>query len=880
MQSFLAMALTSKHQLDKYKAKRDFKKTKEPAGKVKQSKSAQLTYMIQKHAATRLHYDFRLEWKGVLKSWAVTKGPSLDPGQKRLAVHVEDHPIEYATFEGAIPKGQYGGGTVMLWDEGSWEPLEQDVDRALQKGRLTFRLSGKRLKGEWHLVRMGKPAENGKENWLLMKSHDNFANDTNPFFVTEKYMTSVTTNRTMEKIASDNDVWQSNRAEKKTAKPKEIVPKKSASKKVVALEKPKALSKLNGKKEALPEFINVELATLVEEPPSGPNWVHEFKFDGYRALVRIKNGKAKMITRANNDWTGKFLDLPKEFEELKIKDALLDGEVVAVDVAGTMSFHTLQNSLGRMGNRIHNKEAFDDVLEYYAFDLLHLNGQSLRSLPLLERKKYLRQLIPADHPRIHFSEHFDAPGKEVLRNVCKLKMEGIVSKRSDSSYQSGRGKDWLKSKCLNEQEFVIVGYTYQTEHQNVLGALLVGYYEGETLKLAGKVGTGFTQDEAQDLLQRLETLRIPKPVIAPIPAKYRRANWVEPKLVAQIIFGEWTSDGMLRHASYQGLREDKPALQVKREERQKLSQAEPKENSKAKKSKISTEITSQKGNMSIRGITLSHPDKILYPDDKITKLDIAEYYDRVADIMLPHINNYPISLMRCNEGIGPSCFFQRHEEGEPDLLKKVPIKLNEMTREYIVLDTPEAIIELAQLNALEIHAWGAKAKTPDKPDKVIFDFDPDEGLPFERVKDAALEMRDRLKKLGLISFLKTTGGKGLHVVVPFTPGPDWDAVKGFSQAMAFLMTEDSPKLYLANMNKAKRKDKIYIDYHRNGKSATAVAPYSTRARKSAPIAMPLEWGELKKLKAPNLVTIRNFPKKFSDPWQDIMKIQQKLKITN
>ncbi len=875
------MAGKKRDLLSAYHAKRDFKVTAEPKGKVGQASSPKLTYMIQKHAATRLHYDFRLEWHGVLLSWAVTKGPSLDPAQKRLAVHVEDHPLDYATFEGTIPQGQYGGGTVMLWDQGHWEPLEEDVDRAMQKGRLTFRLHGKRLKGEWHLVRMGRPAENGKENWLLIKAHDEHINDSDPFFITEKHMTSVTTKRTMEKIAAGKDVWQSNRAEKKaTAKAKPVAVKKIAAAKTKT--KLTGLPKLNGKKESLPEFVEVELATLVDVPPTGDQWVHEFKFDGYRALVRIKNGKVQMITRANNDWTQKFLDLPEQFKALSLKDALIDGEVVALDVDGTMSFHALQNALGRMGNRIHNKEAFDDVLQFYAFDLLHLNGQSLRHLPLLERKTHLRALWPDVHPRLHYSEHFDAPGEDVLHNVCKLKMEGIISKDSRAPYRSGRGREWLKTKCLNEQEFVIIGYTYQTDHPTKLGALLIGYFEADVLKLAGKVGTGFTQAESAALLKKLEALKLQKSIIAKVPAKYRRANWVMPKLVGQFNFGEWTPDGMVRHASFQGLREDKPAHDVGRETKQTVTKAKIKAAaSPTPRQTVAKDRVIAKAKIeavTLRGIAISHPDKIMYPDDKITKADVARYYDMVGDLMLPHVKGYPLSLMRCNDGIGPSCFFQRHEESDSGRLKPVTIELNSTPRDFITIDSADALVELAQLNSLEIHAWGTKAKTPDRPDKIIFDFDPDPAVPFAKVKQAALEIRARMAQLGMDSFLKTTGGKGLHVVVPFKTGPDWEQVKGFAQAMAFLMVEDDPKTYIANMNKAKRAGKIYIDYQRNGKSASAVAPYSLRARAGAPVALPMAWDDLKALKKPNLVTLKNFPADFKNPWPDFGQVKQKLKL--
>lgn len=833
------MIKSALNNLNRYNQKRDFKKTAEPEGKVAQSQG-KLIYIIQKHAATRLHYDFRLEWRGTLKSWAVTRGPSLDPAEKRLAVEVEDHPVSYASFEGTIPKGQYGGGTVMLWDRGSWEPLDKNVDEAVKRGRLAFKLHGERLRGRWNLVRMnGKAAGNRKQNWLLIKGDDEEAQARED--ILETYTTSVKTGRSMEEIAQGKILIHSSLrgAVRRRGNPEGVnsgllrpfEPRNDGA--AHNFVRQKNISK------SPPTFVKPQLATLVDHPPQGAEWVHEIKFDGYRALVRIESGQAQILTRAGNDWTQKFSEIAHAFEQLDLKNAIIDGEIVRPNEKDVTSFHALQQALS---------EQNQSELEYYAFDLLYLNGENLTALPLLERKEKLRAILPAKHPKIHYSEHFSESGEKVLSNACNLKLEGIVSKRSNASYFCGRSTSWLKSKCLNEQEFVIGGFTYQPKHPDRLAALLIGYYQNNKLKFAGKVGTGFSAQESTELLAKLENLKTSQNPFGAVPASYRRnAIFVKPKLLAQIFFTEWTEAGMLRHPAYSGLREDKEAKQV--------TQEKP----------VSPNLAST--------IALTHPGKIMYKKVGVTKQDLADYYQKVAPLMFPHIKNYPLSLVRCPNGEGSKCFFQRHIDAVTKFLK--PIKI--AGSDFIKLDQIEGITELVQLGVLEIHAWGAKDATADKPDRIVFDFDPDESVKFEKVKTAALEMRERLQKLGMESFIKITGGKGLHVVLPFETGPSWDEVRMFSESMARLMAEDGPKLYTVNNRKDARVGKIFIDYLRNAKAASAIAPYSTRAKPNASIAVPIDWKDLKKLKKPNFYTVLNIPKDLN-PWPDFSKIKQKLRV--
>jgi bifunctional non-homologous end joining protein LigD len=855
------MTTASRRKLSTYRSKRDFHKTLEPSGKV--GRKAGHSYLIQKHAARRLHYDFRLEMDGVLKSWAVTRGPSLDPADKRLAVHVEDHPLAYGKFEGTIPKGEYGGGTVMLWDRGSWMPVG-DPHRGYEKGHLSFDLQGERLKGRWHLVRMGgKSAGKKKENWLLIKSHDGYAKEGKGDYALEHHKSSVTTDRTLQQIAVGRSrQWHSDRKTSAAAR---------------AIQKP-VRKKLpdrgrSGAGKAPPEFVPPELATLVSHPPKGENWVHEIKFDGYRLLARIQDGETRLITRAHNDWTGKFSSIASALSGLHCRNALLDGEVVNQDPQGGMTFHGLQQALseGRQGE-----------LHYYAFDLLFLDGKDLQHRPLLERKALLKKLLKRAPAEIHYSEHFTAAGADVLAHACDIALEGIVSKRADRPYRQGRSLDWMKSKCILEQEVVIGGYTTQPKHPGTLAALLTGYQKDGALVYSGKVGTGFSQEDAAKVLKRLKGLSRKRSPFVSVPTAARRgACWVDPELVAQVNFSEWTADGRMRHPSYQGLREDKPAGDVVRE-RPKPPSSRRGSIHMSKSKTRSTVKRVQRDDATVTGVALSHPDKVLYPDSGITKRQLAEYYVKVAPRMLPHVAGRPISLMRCPGGEGKTCFFQRHlGQARSPHLKPVRVPERGGGEPYVTVTDVAGLVTLVQWDVLEIHIWGSEGRRPERPDRLVFDFDPAPDVKFTAVKKAALQMRGILKELKLESFLKTTGGKGLHVVVPFETGPGWDEVKDFSRSIAQAVAEHDPDHFTINSRKDVRHGRIFIDYLRNGMGASAIAPYSTRARPGAPVALPLRWQELARLKSGSGFGLEDALRRLrTDPWAKLAAMHQRLPIGN
>jgi bifunctional non-homologous end joining protein LigD len=824
--------------LSLYQAKRDFTKTAEPSGKARVKPAEYPRFVIQKHAASRLHYDLRLEVDGVFKSWAVTKGPSLNPRDRRLAVEVEDHPLDYGDFEGTIPQGEYGGGTVMLWDQGSWSPIG-DAERGYKKGKLDFELEGKRLKGRWHLVRMhGNPrGDEKRENWLLIKGKDQYANEEDGDAALEKYQTSIVSDRSMESLATGKSkVWKKGAKEAPVPEP--------AKAKAKAL--PKRASRKKTKVLPPPKFIAPQLAILVTKPPEGNNWVHEVKFDGYRLEARIDDGEVTLTTRNDNDWTDRFKDIAAALATLPCQNAIVDGEAVHMAADGTMSFHALQNALST-GKK--------EDLQFWVFDLLFLDGEDVRDKPLLERKALLQQLLKKPPKRVHYSDHFEASGAQVLHQACSASLEGIISKRADDAYHSGRGEGWVKSKCIKEQELVIGGYTTQPKHPGALGALLMGYYDKKDFIFAGKVGTGFSHSEGHALLTKLKKLEQKQPPFKSIPRLARRgAVFAKPELVAHVNFTEWTHDGVMRHPSFQGLREDKPAPEVVRE-KEKVPPV--KTTSKKQAPKAADEVA------------LTHPDKQLYPGSSITKRDLADYYEKVAPLMLAQIKGRPISLVRCPAGEGKPCFFQRHgAETLSPFIK--PVKLPGDKEPYLMIEDARGLTALVQMGVLEIHVWGSNADDPQQPDRLVFDLDPAPDVPFADVKKAAEEVRDRLKQVKLTSFLKTTGGKGLHVVVPFKKGPSWDEAKNFARAFSEAMAKEAPDRFTTNIRKAARTGKIFIDYLRNGEGASAIAAYSTRARKGAPIALPIDWKELKTLKGGDQFHMQDAVKRLKkDPWRSM-----------
>ncbi|HVZ29715.1 MAG TPA: DNA ligase D [Asticcacaulis sp.] len=833
--------------LERYREKRDFSKTQEPGGEVGKTKG--FHYLIQKHDATRLHYDFRLELDGVLKSWAVTKGPSLDPADKRLAVEVEDHPVKYGAFEGTIPQGQYGGGTVMLWDEGTWEPVG-DPREGLKKGDLKFILHGERLKGSWALVRM-KPREGdrGRNNWLLIKHRDEDAVDGHGDVALEDNMTSVVSGRTMDEIAAHpGKVWKGGAAHR-TSETHAPEPHPAPRKK-------KAPSSLS--------FVEPELATLSDDVPDGPEWVHEVKFDGYRTQAVIVGDVVQMISRNGLDWTDKFQALADRLAGLGVEDAILDGEIVALDDQNVSSFTALKKALS---------DGFSGDLQYYLFDLLHLNGEDVRALPLLKRKAMLKALLEGRDfaNRVNYSEHFSSDSG-FIGKVCRLGLEGLVSKRADAPYRSGRNRSWLKIKCHKRQEFVIGGFKPPTHAARGIGALMLGYYEEEKLVYAGKVGTGFDGVTSVALRRLLDKRLRQASAFDAVPREVEReATWVEPDIVCEVEFTEWTPDGRLRHPSFQGIREDKPARQIVREQEMDVKQAE-KEAEMEVESKPRKAPKSKSGDAEVAGIRISHPDRIIYPDTDITKLDLVEYYHQVAEHILPFVAGRPLSMVRCPEGIGSECFFQRHLAHDQPHILDTGIKVKGRDEDYLMIEDEQGLVSLIQWGAIELHPWGCKADKPEQPDRMIFDLDPDPEVPWAHVVEAAAEVRDRLTELGLQSFLKTTGGKGLHVVVPMQRKYGWLTVKAFARALAESLAHDRSDRYIANMSKEKRKGKIFVDYLRNDLTATAVSAFSARARPGATVSTLLDWDELSADLKPADFTIETVPERLAkqkrDPWAD------------
>jgi bifunctional non-homologous end joining protein LigD len=885
-------------QLARYRGMRDFHMTAEPSGasKSKAAKTADLPFVVQKHAATRLHYDFRLGWNGVLKSWAVTKGPSFYTGDKRLAVEVEDHPIEYAGFEGTIPKGQYGGGTVMIWDFGDWKPLV-DVDKGLRDGNLKFELHGKKLKGAWALVRMkGRNERPEKPNWLLIKERDQFAQAEADPAIIDTAEKSAVTNRTMDEIAASEDhVWHSgdrdqHKSESKpTPAPAPTEPAMPAIKKVKRRGHEAAQVLKAAPRERFPGFIAPELAEQASVAPDDKAWIHELKLDGYRIQIHVraakKQGKtireATLFTRKGLDWTHRMPDIAKAAAALPVTDAIIDGEAVVLNERGIPDFGALQAAF---------QEDKNHYISYFAFDLLHLDGHNLRDLTLLERKQVLAGLLAGDRRAmpVRLSEHFEAKGSEVFAKACALGAEGIVSKLGSGTYRPGRSSDWRKVKCTLEQEFVVVGFTAPSKGGHGIGALLLGYYENGELRYAGRSGTGFTQKMSGDLRTRLDKLVEKNSRLEKIPADARRGVfWVKPELVAQVVFAEWTKDNLVRQAAFKGLREDKPASEVEREREMATGTAASRathtngagQHAGVRKKKV---VRTQHAAQPATNLPITHPGKILDAESGLTKQMLAEYYLAVADRMLPHMAGRPLSIVRCPEGIGGQVFFQKHiGMGMPDGVKSVPVPNRKTGKreEFLTVDSAEGLVGLAQMSVLEIHPWGSRNDSLEQPDRIIFDLDPDEAIPWPTLAGAAKEMRSRLKQLGLVSFLKHTGGKGLHVVVAIEVEHTWPVVKEFAHNIVLQMEKDHPDLYVTKMTKAIRKGRIYLDYLRNEREATSIAPFSPRARVGVRAAVTMAWNELDAKTAPSykVADFEQWRSRLSrDPWKEMDRTPQRL----
>lgn len=794
--------------LAQYNAKRDFKLTPEPAGKVekgaKKDKGGN-RFIVQKHDATRLHYDFRLEVDGVLKSWAVTKGPSADPADKRLAVRTEDHPMSYADFEGVIPKGEYGGGSVMLWDRGTWAPVEGKSAKDIEKGHLHFTLDGERMKGEWLLVRMKPRGGEKRENWLLRKVDDAFAGGTDD--LVGRQLTSILTGRTMAEIAADAGGEQSLKGAKGEAFAKKMADAAAHNRKV-ARAKPKARP---------PAFRPLQLATLVDAVPSGNGWFHEIKYDGYRAQIAASGSDVRVYTRSGLDWTDKFAPLVRHVAALDLPPCLIDGEIVAYGKDGNPDFSSLQTVLKR-GHGAQDEAA---ALHFFAFDLIEEGGKSLAKLGNLERKERLEALLRNAKAPIAVADHVIGAGETLYSAMCGAGQEGIISKRADAAYVGRRTRNWVKVKCTRRQEFIIVGWKPSSTKARPFSSLLLAQYEGDRLVYKGNVGTGFDTGSLADLAKTFARLERKTAPLEVDKAAARNAHWLKPELVAEIAFAEYTAGGSVRHASFLRLRSDKEARQVTPEVKQPAPAAES-------------------------DVKISNRDRIIFPEAKATKGDLADYYAAVAPLMLAHMARRPVSLVRCPQGRAKKCFFQKHDSGSfGEHVMHVPIKEKDGGHEdYLYVEDADGILACVQMGTIEFHGWGSHVGALERPDRMVFDLDPDEGLDFAAVKKAALDIRRQLADIGLVSFAMLSGGKGVHVVVPLDPGHGWDAHKDFSKRFAEALSLAEPERYVATMSKAKRKGRIFIDYLRNQRGSTAIMPWSARAREQAPVAAPIGWDAL------------------------------------
>jgi len=788
--------------LERYNAMRDFAKTAEPRGEI--GKGEGRTFMVQKHDATRLHWDFRLEIDGVLKSWAVTRGPSLDPGEKRLAVRTEDHPMSYATFEGTIPKGEYGGGTVMLWDRGTWAPVPGKTAKDLDKGHLHFTLDGERMKGEWLLIRLKPRGKETRENWLLRKIDDAHAGATDA--LVETGLTSVATGRTMQEIAEGVKPSPRRRPGPPSARAKRSGP---------------GLRRGDGK---APKFRPPQLATLVDSVPAGNGWLHEMKYDGYRALVAIGKGGPRVYTRSGLDWTDKFASIAEAAANLPASSALIDGEVVAFK-DGKPDFSTLQDALSNGSGD----------LAFFAFDLLEQDGEDLTGLPQIARKERLRTLVDGADPRLLFSEHVLGAGEKLFEAMCREGHEGVISKRADAPYRGTRSKSWLKTKCTRRQEFVILGWLPSSASGRGLKSLLLGVHEDGALRYAGKVGTGFNATNSAALMDKLARIARKTPPADVPKVAARGAQWVTPKLVAEVAFAEFTAENVVRHASFIALRDDKPA------------------------DDIVTETAAPPPPAPHSDVKITNCDRVIFPDSKITKGDLADYYAAVAPILLPWLANRPISLVRCPKGRAKQCFFQKHDAGSFGAhVHHVDIREKDgSTEPYLWIDDADGVLACVQMGTIEFHGWGSRVEDVEKPDRLVFDLDPDEGLDFAKVKRAAEELKQHLADLGLTSFPMLTGGKGVHVIVPLTPRAEWPAAKSFAERFARALAQAEPERFTANLKKAERKGRIFIDYLRNQRGSTAVMPYVARARPGAPVSVPLSWSELRDVDSAQLFSVRD-----------------------
>ncbi len=867
--------------LQAYQAKRDFSQTKEPSGDAAAGPGeagAKLRFVVQKHDATRLHYDLRLELDGVFKSWAVTKGPSIDPKDRRLAVEVEDHPLDYGDFEGTIPKGQYGGGTVQLWDRGYWSPEGMTAEEGLAKGDLKFTLAGKHLHGSWVLVRIKNWSGGKRVNWLLIKHRDEFAQEGGAEQLLAEDQ-SVASGRGMEEIAAGQGrspepfmqagaavakdaVWDSNKG---------LAPALRASGEThVKVRKPPATKRTTADPaSAMPEFIEPQLCQTVERPPAEAGWVHEIKLDGYRVQARTGGGKTVLRTRRGLDWTAKFSAIATACQVLP--DCIVDGEIVALDDKGVPDFAALQAALseGDSGN-----------LVFFVFDVLFVGAEDLRERPLHERKSRLQALLAGlgerSKPRLRYVDHFGSGGDAVLKSACKLSLEGIVSKRLDAAYQSGRSVSWSKAKCRGGHEVVIGAWT---DTGGRFRSLMVGVHRGKHFVHVGRVGTGFGGSKVAALVEQLKTVAAEKSPFTGAGAPRAAANihWVRPELVAEIEFAGWTGAGLVRQAAFKGLREDKPAAEVIAETPAPAETSMPRT--------VVPQRKAQGATGDVMGVSISRPDKVMWPDGgdgaAVTKLDLARYYEAVGPWLMRHLKGRPCSIIRAPDGFAGETFFQRHAMAGSSNLLALVTPLGDR-KPYIEIDRVEGLAAVAQVAALELHPWNCDPFHYDVPGRLVFDLDPGPELAFTRVIEAATQLKGLLTELGLVSFCKTTGGKGLHVVTPLArakgSNPSWAEAKAFARAVCQRLADDAKDRFVMTMAKNQRTGRIFLDYLRNDRMATAVAPLSPRARVGATVSMPLTWSQVKPGLDPGHYTVRTVPKLLSKTkaWADYCEAERPL----
>jgi len=848
-----------------YKAKRNFTITSEPAEGGTPGLEA-LTFVIQKHWASRLHYDLRLELDGTMKSWAVPKGPSYDTHDKRMAVHVEDHPISYSDFEGTIPAKQYGAGKVIIWDKGTWEPLE-DPHKGFAKGSIKFEMHGHKMRGRWTLVRMKDRGNEKQEAWLLIKEKDEYARSSEEFSLVDEMPDSVKSLPMPERVQRKVEALREEAEEEAPAPKKRAAAKKAAAKPAAAAKKkPAAKAKVAPASDevVLPEKFSPELATLVDAPPPDPeNWVFEVKFDGYRMLARIEDGAVRLITRNANDWTDKLLPLKVELERMKLPDGWYDGEIVVHDESGKPDFGKLQLAFD-------GKHA--EHIEFFLFDVPYFDGHDLRELPLIDRRDLLEQLLKKKKSdKVRFSAEFGTKPDELVVAACKIGLEGVIGKRRDSRYVSRRSPDWIKLKCGLRQEFVIGGFTDPKGSRTGIGSLLLGTYDEEgVLRYAGNVGSGFNHSSLTSIAKRLETLRSDD---SPFPTRAvpgRKHHWVKPVLVAEVSFSEWTSAGAVRHPVFQGLREDKPAKGITREKAQHMDDAAAKDEQ---------EPVAARGKLPAT-MKITNGDRVIDKESGATKLDLIRYYALVGELMMEHLKGRPVSLVRAPEGVGGELFFQKHADvRKMPGLRQLDQALDPDHPPMLEVAGVEGILSSAQWNVVEIHTQNALKGTYQKPNRMVFDLDPGEGVEWPAMQEAAQLMRAFLDELGLPAFLKTSGGKGLHVVVPIKGNHGWDTVKAFSQAIVHHMADTLPDRFAFKSGPKNRVGKIFIDYLRNGQGATTVAAWSARVRPGLGISVPLRWEELPGLKSSTQWTVANVHTRLDEgnaPWEGYAKAAKTL----